>query len=441
MVKLANRSKMTTATTGTGTITLGSASSGYQSFADAGVADGDVVRYVIEDGNAWEIGYGIYTASGTTLTRNVMESSNADAALNLSGSATVFVGAAAEDVPNSSTATAVTVSGSTYTLNLAENTAFYPSGGDANTFTLALSNVPASAAYSGRFEFSFIGQTITWPSSFQWENDVAPAIDVVQDYVVNFSINTDDNTNIKAVLDGPYAYTGPVSFPTFVGTGYGIAANGGNATIDLTALTDGSGSAPLENDVVIVFGGISTDVIGVAPITSSSGWTQITTGTANDSVAAGMTAWYKVMGATPDTSFVVTGTALGTDSTAGIAFVFRGVDTSNPIDATTVVNSATDTVIPSFSSITSSANDKGLVLIGAATGAHTQAGEFYTDANGFYEFLESRGINDANDITLGVAYRRVYGQSSSFTPGAFGFTGNDTGLYSNTAFSVILRGA
>ena len=100
MVKLVNRTKMTTATTGTGTITLGSAVDGYQTFADAGVADADVVRYVIEDGDAWEIGTGTYTASGTTLSRTVSESSNADAAINLSGSAVVFVTAAAEDIPS-----------------------------------------------------------------------------------------------------------------------------------------------------------------------------------------------------------------------------------------------------------------------------------------------------------------------------------------------------
>ena len=98
MVTLVNRAKVTTATTGTGTITLGSAESGYQSFADAGVTDGDVVRYVIEDGNDWEIGSGTYTATGTTLTRTVDESSNSDAALNLTGSAVVFITAAAEDV-------------------------------------------------------------------------------------------------------------------------------------------------------------------------------------------------------------------------------------------------------------------------------------------------------------------------------------------------------
>lgn len=99
MTKLVNRAKMSTATTGTGTITLGTAESGYQSFADAGVVNADVVRYVIEDGTDWEIGTGTYTATGTTLSRTVSESSNADAALNLTGSAVVYVSAAAEDIP------------------------------------------------------------------------------------------------------------------------------------------------------------------------------------------------------------------------------------------------------------------------------------------------------------------------------------------------------
>ena len=99
MVTLVNRAKVSTATTGTGTITLGSAESGYQSFAAAGVTDGQTVRYVIEDGTDWEIGTGTYTATGTTLSRTVSESSNADAALNLTGSAVVYVSATAEDIP------------------------------------------------------------------------------------------------------------------------------------------------------------------------------------------------------------------------------------------------------------------------------------------------------------------------------------------------------
>lgn len=98
MAKLYNLARMTTATTGTGTITLGSAASKFLSFAAAGVADGDVVSYGIDDGTNSEMGWGVYTSSGTTLTRNVTKSTNSDAPINLSGSAQVFISARAEDL-------------------------------------------------------------------------------------------------------------------------------------------------------------------------------------------------------------------------------------------------------------------------------------------------------------------------------------------------------
>lgn len=97
MVTLVNRAKVATATTGTGTITLGAAESGYQTFANAGVVDANVVRYVVEDGTDWEIGSGTYTASGTTLSRTLDESSTG-ALLSLTGSAVVFVSVAADDL-------------------------------------------------------------------------------------------------------------------------------------------------------------------------------------------------------------------------------------------------------------------------------------------------------------------------------------------------------
>jgi len=110
-VVLGNRAKMSTSTTGTGTITLGSALSGYQTFAQAGITNGQTVRYAIEDGTNFEIGSGVFTSSGTTLTRNVTESSNSDSAISLSGSAEVFITASAADIFVNDGATSLTTTG------------------------------------------------------------------------------------------------------------------------------------------------------------------------------------------------------------------------------------------------------------------------------------------------------------------------------------------
>ena len=110
-VVLGNRAKMSTSTTGTGTITLGSALSGYQTFAQAGITNGQTVRYAIEDGTNFEIGSGVFTSSGTTLTRSVTESSNSDNAISLSGSAEVFITASAADIFVNDGATSLTTTG------------------------------------------------------------------------------------------------------------------------------------------------------------------------------------------------------------------------------------------------------------------------------------------------------------------------------------------
>lgn len=111
MAVLVNRAKMTTATTGTGTITLGSALDGFQTFTEAGVTNGQTVQYCIEDAANFEIGTGVFTASGTTLTRSVSESSNSDNAINLSGTAIVFITAVAADLTSNVTITGGNISG------------------------------------------------------------------------------------------------------------------------------------------------------------------------------------------------------------------------------------------------------------------------------------------------------------------------------------------
>jgi len=98
MPQLYNLARMTTATTGTGTLTLGSAVPGFLTFAQAGIQDQDLITYCIGDGNNREIGRGVYTATGTTLTRGALNSTNSNNPISLSGNAQVVITAAAQDI-------------------------------------------------------------------------------------------------------------------------------------------------------------------------------------------------------------------------------------------------------------------------------------------------------------------------------------------------------
>ena len=92
-----DRVQETTNTTGTGTITLAGAVSGFQSFSVIGNAN--TTYYTIVGGSEWEVGLGTYTSSGTTLSRDtVLESSNGGTKVNFSaGTKNVFVTYPAEE--------------------------------------------------------------------------------------------------------------------------------------------------------------------------------------------------------------------------------------------------------------------------------------------------------------------------------------------------------
>ena len=88
---LKDRVRETSTTTGTGTITLAGAVSGFQSFSNIGNAN--TTYYTIAGGTEWEVGLGTYTSSGNTLSRDtILSSSNGGSLVNFSaGTKDVFV--------------------------------------------------------------------------------------------------------------------------------------------------------------------------------------------------------------------------------------------------------------------------------------------------------------------------------------------------------------
>lgn len=92
MPSIADRVRETTTTTGTGTVSLGGAATGFRAFSSA-FATGTVVYYCITDGTNWEVGYGaVTTGTPWTLARStVLASSNAGSLVSFgAGSKDVF---------------------------------------------------------------------------------------------------------------------------------------------------------------------------------------------------------------------------------------------------------------------------------------------------------------------------------------------------------------
>lgn len=89
MPAFADRVKETSATTGTGDLTLAGAVTGFQTF-NAAFGLNEVFAYCIENGAAWEVGNGYLTSSTTFVRDEVLASSNSNALVSFTGTLNVF---------------------------------------------------------------------------------------------------------------------------------------------------------------------------------------------------------------------------------------------------------------------------------------------------------------------------------------------------------------
>lgn len=204
---LKDRVKETTTTTGTGTLTLGGAVTNFQAFSTIG--NGNTTYYVIEDtvNNAWEVGIGTYTLSGTTLSRDtVLASSNSGSLVTLgAGTKNVFCAYPASAAVASSAPTNFTAQqyfgnvalSDAATITWAANTA------QVATFTFVSSSRTMGAPtglVSGAFYALAVIQnagnnTMTWNSVFKWAGGTAPTLSTAAS-AKDFFVFRSDGTNL-----------------------------------------------------------------------------------------------------------------------------------------------------------------------------------------------------------------------------------------------------
>jgi len=237
--KMADRVQETTATTGTGTYTLAGAKTGFRSFTSA-FSNSDTVFYAATDGTDWEVGFGVFTTSGTTLTRGtILASSNAGAAVSwAAGSKDIWCNAPALGLAQSriliqeqQTAGTDAGSASATTWNVrALNTEVEDDGGFAS---VASSTVTLAAGTYNITAWAMGGPVNA--HKLRWRNTTDGSTAVVGGNTYNGSANTQHSTTS---MYGQFTITASKDFQlqhytqsSLATTGLGRAANAGEVEV------------------------------------------------------------------------------------------------------------------------------------------------------------------------------------------------------------------
>lgn len=173
--KICDRVKESTTTTGTGTITLGGAISGFRSFSTAGVANGDTFAYTLLDANGtgWETAIGTYNTGGTISRTTVLNSSNSGSAINLSsGTHTIFISAVEKYLYRAYAPILVDKGNSGTSTQTCDYTAGqFQKITNTGAHTFAFSNWP-STGNVGEMQVLYVNpgaNVITWPAAINWK--------------------------------------------------------------------------------------------------------------------------------------------------------------------------------------------------------------------------------------------------------------------------------
>lgn len=202
---LKDRVQETTTTTGTGTVTLAGAVSGFQSFAAIGNANTTYYTIAHQTLAEWEVGVGTYTSSGTTLSRDtVLASSNSGSAVNFSaGTKNVFCTYAADRAVDTQLVQSLsnkTLTGTQETVfTITDGAAFEvnPANGGIQLITLGANRTPKATSFAAGQSVTLMiddgtAYTITWtdttwgPSGVAWVGGSAPTLATTGYTIIEF---------------------------------------------------------------------------------------------------------------------------------------------------------------------------------------------------------------------------------------------------------------
>ncbi len=304
-IRLLDRAKETTTTTGSGTISLAGAVGGF--VAISGIGNGNSTYYTLQEGNNFEIGIGTYASAGNTLSRDeIFSSSNSDdSKIDLAGNTTVFITYPAEKAVVETSGSYVGIggidpeyqlvvsgTGSFNTVRWADGTTQTTAATDtAYTAGTGLTLVGTEFNTDGTGYFTHLGIGTGSPTH---------TLDVAGDMGVDEYIyhNGDGNTFIRFAPDLINLVAGSWSAIKLEKSTSKVQLNNGNHDLDIQIMAD-DGEVILHTDAAtnnvgigITTPGYDLEVSGTGSFNTvrwADGTTQVTSATGDISTVSGLT--------------------------------------------------------------------------------------------------------------------------------------------------------
>lgn len=221
----------------------------------------------------------------------------------------------------------------------------------------------------------------------------------------------------------------------YVGSTRNGAANGSDVTLNLSLISGLS-----EGDIVILAYTIGdNDNLNFSmAISSGTGWTLEEDLFSNDTYDSNLGVFWKIMGATPDTSVTVSGLGGSDSSTAAVAMAFRGVDQTTPFDVSPTTSTGLNSGNPNPPSISHNGAE-GMAVVAIGASAHAAGSINLTPPTNYdtSPYYSSWYANDTSDCSIGVACN--FSPSNPEDPGVFTLQASDSTSYAWTAVTIALR--
>jgi hypothetical protein len=209
------------------------------------------------------------------------------------------------------------------------------------------------------------------------------------------------------------------------------AAQINNQSISLTDLTGGTDSAPQEGDIVVIAHALSsnTDRRGTMAVTTS-GYTSVGSVFANSTNDANFEVWYKVMGASPDTTVAVDIGTTTADPKAVLVQVYRNKNTTTPLDGITPLTATnTGSADPNPPGPITPATSGAWIIVAAmtTTGDGATGENAPITASYLQNPVSTTGFVPAQIRGLSAIMGHVVWTSGGYDPAAMSTTATDAG--------------